>query len=584
MEDSGIRKLIQISKWHDSELAVLQVNDVSRSYPQCSTIDDRNARINRIVYGLLKEKQRYVFDKIHSVLGNPAIYPALELTTIGGFLQTIGQRLRTTSRDIGTMAMLLDAPSGTGKTWLLMSLLITMHRNDVVFLVYQRNLRLIAESIRGIRAYTCMKYLMELLCMEFSEAKNYFVEDIACLSIFQKIIRTKIKYSCKLIILDEYTVVSPWYVLWVYWIAKQNGACVLYCGDRYALNSMNRSRFHNESNYTIVEALSGPKFFDMDQLRIQDENYENKVNQFKVILERSNDDLDMTLEIKNELYRIFEDYFSVNTDMTATYLAEKHEDLYRRAYDICEYYENNSTGCYKSPYYSEDEYDDDMREISIELLKQHNLREQFLEFLPLIEGYTYYYITPEGNRCLVKYIGRSGKEILVEDVENGLSMNLGLEKITSDYCVSEEFNWLKDNCEGVPYQYPLRLRLRTYHSLQGHTTEDKNKVELNIDVKRSNCVYVGLSHIRRESQLGRLHTNDLFNIRSHCNSELCTPVEEPSQPKSLLVKLAMYLRNVSCSRLEELVEEPAETERLRNDINDYLSNVGETPLDIEDVA
>ncbi|OAD57852.1 Fatty acyl-CoA reductase 1 [Eufriesea mexicana] len=135
MQDSDIRKLIQISKWHDSELAVLQVNDVSCSYPQRSTIDERNARINRIVYGLLKENQRYVFDKIHSVLGNPAIYPALELTTIRGFLQTIGQRIRTTSRDIGTMAMLLDAPSGTAKTWLLMSLLITMHRKDVVFLV-----------------------------------------------------------------------------------------------------------------------------------------------------------------------------------------------------------------------------------------------------------------------------------------------------------------------------------------------------------------------------------------------------------------------------------------------------------------
>lgn len=547
---TDIEGLIKVSEMSESDVREYVLNAVERQYPPWSTINEENAFINRIVYGFLNEKQRKIFDEIHYWLNN--------------------RNSEATSDN--TIAMLLDAPSGTGKTWLLMSLLITMHRNDILFLVYQRTLSQMAESIANITAYTCARSVMQFCDVSYNESEVYFHPRLL-LENFRKIILTQIDLPFKFIILDEYTVVSPWYLLLVYWVAKQNGACVLYCGDRLSLDSMHKSYFHDEGNCTIVEALASNRMFlDLDQERIRDNQYEDKVNEFKDMLTGSCNNLDMTTDMKHKLYQLFLSHFLQESDISATYVGQFHWDLYRRAREICWYYETMGIECYRSPYYLSVV---DANGITSWNQMQVTPNGKFLEFLPLIKGYVYYHINSEGRRCLVKYLERrENKVIVVEDVKTGLRTELFLEQISLDYYVSQEYEYLK-NCagnNGLPYQYPLRLRLRTYHSIQGHSIQNEEKIELNIGVNVSNCVYVGLSHVREESQLGRLHDIPMHNFKKYSN------VSVKKKGKSSLVKLAMYLRDADCSRLSQLVRTSDDNDILMDDINNYLIGKGEDPL------
>ena len=381
-----------------------------------------------------------------------------------------------------------------------------------------------------MHTYTNCKFIMDSLTLSFYQQKKIWgskkingknmnmIEkyyEILCLTN-----RVKLPTESNLYILDEYSVVSPMFIFFLYCLSIRWNLHILFVGDKFQQSSINKSIFHSAGNFLLIQALCDNNQDSLLLLKRKmrqndDLIFQNKIEFVTEILRENyiGSETPMNFAIKYSLYLIFKDHFILTETFSSIYLAQYHIDIKKRILrHQCKLKEDSS---FKLAYVCNKSKDRlTGKDIFIERREGWTCG-KFLPYLLLVKGQTYNYIINNIKQVIVKYLGfyikdSSNKWVIVED-SNGNKYALKPKLISPEIMHTEQIQWLKKFTNSTLYQYPLLPRYYTYHAAQGITIPEE-KVELNMDTGTLNSFYVGLTRLRKISQLGKIHTNsNLFH-------------------------------------------------------------------------
>lgn len=570
------------------------------------------------------------------------IYPCLN-----GEQQLVYDRLFEACRD--GLAMCLDANPGTGKTFLISALAqVLSPKWSTQYIVYTKNLSLDLADVKCLNTMTCCKFLMRTLQIPFSTAcnlwnlkldkfcddldENSFITNTYILFWVVRTIWSHLQRSvCKFLIIDEYTVLSPWFIVALLLVAKLYNFPILFIGDQFQQNSMNKSVHHQFNNYLLLRRLLPPAqllTMSISMRQSADMQFQLKIAQITNMLQQLSrgNDLRLSYDLKYKIFELFIDKFLLLEDYSALYLAQYHRLIKQRlkrcadslmpqasppptmstAINVQNPIKNNdkknandatkTTEAHK--YISEYRYtrkiyrlipttttgstaaasnnflsrrqqinggrgenneicfDDDhsgnnnndtkcyrksMLERTANLLYPLPFIETVYKYpanLMLVPALSYIYSNEHGQQTTVKFVRRlTDNSILVTDYKSGRPFKVARTLVADTNHQTEHVKWLEHQISEFDqkdvllqhkherykaqhgsiridyelYQFPLRMYATTYHGAQGLTL-DVPKIELCIDAISLNSLYVGLTRIRRESQLGKLHSESLMDF------------------------------------------------------------------------
>lgn len=469
---------------------VTKMNDIDVKYNLCKLLDN-NTFVNTIEYKsaclntnealILNKNQQFLFTKLHEIISNTFTNDDFNVNN--------------------PAFVLLDSPPGTGKSHTLVEF-AKSSTLPISYIVFSNNLKQKVAHYKNIVANTCCKYFLLALSITFDEYKELFLEE-SIISTVYKIYSLVFKYihvdNTHCVILDEYTVLSPWYLILLYWCARKYKFSIIFAGDKNQLNTIQVSKFHQGRNFSILELLCTTQLNLYNQVRITDKMYEEKIKKLKYILS-DKDYVPLDFPILFTIFKMFQDKFYVTDNYDNIFLTYLHKKIKNRT---LKFIQNKEV--IKSPFICTNNNDTSGVDFNTE--QHHN---KFLSYLPLIVGCTYIWYN-EFTKTEVKLVLINNSEVYVND-----------EKTNKQYCLTkkncikiipeEQYNWIKEskNCLNV-LQFPLTLAYtNTYHSAQGLTFKDKT-IEIDLEGPL-NAVYVGLTRVQKESQIHKIHTPFVFSL------------------------------------------------------------------------
>ena len=494
-------------------------------------------------YMTLNEEQRYIFHRLHNKISKS--YSKDIYDKVGEYICSYGS------------VNSLNANPGTGKT-LLSAILAVTSQKSCGYIVYTNNLEMQLADVRGVESYTCCKFLMRSLNMKYyqvlalwsniekgeidksdenclesiNDEKEGSINDGAVVNKRERFTSTgnslyyQLTYNLlklldrfsfiietDLLILDEYTVVSPWQIILFYCIGHKFNVHVLFTGDQNQQNSINKTALHRQSNYTLLSALCDEQFNLISNMRQKrDTNYVNKIKILSdlLLLRANGNDIYLDFDLKYKIYTMFKPNFFLVENFTALYMAQYHHDLKNRISRTIDYLVSKNIPYYKSLFsikcYSK--YTD------LKIIEENCSSHKFHHFLLLIRGACYLYTDPCSlEKRVVKFIGsKPNGSIMVRDISSKRFIELTRTSINESFIHPDHMSILKQLSEGYTlYQYPLKFYALTYHVAQGLTIS-VDALELNIDGQTLNSIYVGLTRVQSEQQLQKIHSFDTINF------------------------------------------------------------------------
>lgn len=458
-------------------------------YPltEYETLND-NKRKNLIIYNHLNVQQRNFIDKVHLQL-----------------IESLDEWTREEITD--NKVILLDAPPGTGKSISILSLAATLKKR-IYYLVYTKHLVNLARSY-NINSITCCNFLMINFNMNYFEAKQLFYKTFTLnewLQFLLKLIKTRLVMFemsfYDFIILDEYTVVSPLYIILLYLIAIKCNVNLIFVGDRNQQNSISKNIFHYKNNYSLVNRIADENIKFDQQIRIVDQEYNQKIQILKQTIENAQDNISMNFYYLYELYKLFPEKFHLEEDTSNVYFSQFHRNIKSRILRACVL---NRDKLIQVPFFVHNKIKNTYEKIQLPHSKK------FLSFLPLIQNYYYLYTDNNNTKYEVQFLNYipQNKTVRVRMLHDNSIIFLSIDKIedkTPRSYTSEERAYITQNKKTVIYQFPIKLLCLTYHAVQGQTI-NQHKIELDTEANTYNAIYVGLTRIREGNQLQKLHTS-----------------------------------------------------------------------------
>ena len=423
----------------------------------------------------------------------------------------------------------IDAGPGTGKTFIIASLAITCKINPC-YMVYTRKLERELAKLCTIHSFTNCKFLMDSLDISFCKQKALWnskknghymticekIHDILALTN-----RIQLPASSDLYILDEYSVVSPMFIFFLYCLSIKWNLHILFVGDRFQQSSINKSIFHCLGNFVLIQTLTTKQYLLDKRIRQNDDiSFQEKlklVTNNLLLKNYCGTDISMNFALKYALYEIFKPHFSLPESFSTIYLAQYHKDIKKR---LLRYVNKLKHGTFRLAYVcTKTKNRDKGNDNFVELRKdgvEKDTRGKFLPYLVLVKGQYYNYIANSAQQMVVEYLGlykEDSKIVVVRDISNQYGIFLVKPRsISPEFMHTEQIKWLKTYyTNSTIYQYPLLARTFTYHAAQGITIQE-DIVELNIDTATLNSFYVGLTRLKKLSQLGKIHTKDFLNL------------------------------------------------------------------------
>lgn len=411
----------------------------------------------------------------------------------------------------------IDSPPGTGKTYTLKILNEKMQNYKFFVLVYS-NALVNDFASQQILSMTCCKFLMKSLSMSPKKAFEYFEEDGSAKEMLYHVYESAFRakeptidilfkesdlgfFDIRAIVLDEYTTMSPWYIIWLYFLCKIHNKALILVGDKNQQASIQSSRHFNNNNYALASLLLDFDYSLTVQYRNKDKEYNEKLDQFKTLYINS---------AKNTVINIFEKYFiykwlypkfHTQPQGDVIYLTSYHKKIREKLAKIKHRRCNpiHLAGGVKN-------------EMSFKAgMKQ-------LSYIPLVVGFIYQFRKNIDSPYIF------GVLINILDDMNYLQFLCGNEKISIgrvDLMQTQHLE-LKNFCEkNYKYnercgfrilQFDARLAYLTYHAVQGLTLQPEFKLELDLDGMSINAIYVGLSRIVDPKQLQRIETSEIDNF------------------------------------------------------------------------
>ncbi|KZC12328.1 PDZ and LIM domain protein 7, partial [Dufourea novaeangliae] len=235
--------------------------------------------------------------------------------------------------------IVIDAPSGSGKTFLL-STLASAYGESIQYAVFRKDQS--SELIlREVNAFTYVSYNMRNFQLQYCEAVNIFrIAGLNNIDVLYNLIScTKkfvhIDHAIKVIILDTYTITSPLMLLLLFILSLRKNITLIFAGNRMQLAAVSKSQLHNRSNSDILDIL-GDSTVDtlIKNVRSTDTDFLKKVSHFRKAIDnyRSEGNIPFHFNIRYELYRLFRSKYNPNLQerLDTVYIAQFHQVLTER--------------------------------------------------------------------------------------------------------------------------------------------------------------------------------------------------------------------------------------------------------------
>lgn len=415
---------------------------------------------------------------------------------------------------------LLDAPSGTGKSFLIDCLYLCMKNTHITIIARNKTLLNSICTIpnpQNMNIKTTCKFIMETFSMEYNEAIQLFkgIESIAEAESTIKLLLGKRKSpESNLIIIDEYSMESPLFLSTVILMTALDKSNLLIIGDSKQQNTLMPSKLHNGSNFSLLKNFPNIQVYNLDeQMRIKDDKLLHVIEIIKSFIERenceSNGNVKNTFQLKFEIYKQLKEFFvkkSISV-LNCIYLTDTHVNIKKRALHMIEYAQKQNINWKIEPY---ELIEENNAKITTRKLLLPEDNPKFLHGLLLIEGCQYLY----QKKYFVTCMSIKPDHVTVKN-DKGELIKLTKVLWTKQYheCVDVNFKWIMGHVKDVNkiLQYPLRQTLFTHYFVQGLTFKDQ-KVVIDIDALWANSLYVAFSRITKIQQIVHVLSSDVINF------------------------------------------------------------------------
>ena len=396
----------------------------------------------------------------------------------------------------------IDASPGTGKTFLTACLLMSYNK-DATYIVYTNKLSDIMNNIyfNGIST-TCCKFLMNLLNFNYMKVKNlWYLKGLT----FEEKCKDveKLAKNCKpihaLYILDENSVVSPFFIYFFYCLYKYHKIHVIFIGDQYQQISMNSTKHHLTSNFKLIQTFSNTYNLNVNIRQNTDVKFQHILKEFREMFTTHTSNC-MDFSIKYFFYTRLKEKFHTEESFKTMYFAQYHMLIMQRL-ERYEKYLNKNKIKYTKSY---------LHQNKTNPILNINMK-KFKPYLILVKGEFYIYSPNNRINYLVQLLEVKKDTLKLFNVDINREIVICRCRINTSF-ISEQL-LLHLNSENITsvYQYPIKELTSTYHSAQGITIANST-IELNMDCHNINSFYVGLTRIKQLSQLNKLHTTDTLHL------------------------------------------------------------------------
>ncbi|CAK9833800.1 hypothetical protein ANTRET_LOCUS10429 [Anthophora retusa] len=407
--------------------------------------------------------------------------------------------------------VVIDAPSGSGKTFLLCTLAANYH--EEVFIVFRKD-QASEISSKNINAYTYMSFNMHYFKLSYPRAIYMFkmitkdiIRELYKLLIYSKefVIADTNK---TIMIVDTYTISSPAMLLLLYIVSLNNNMNLIFAGSNMQLNAIDKSALHGANNFYIVQILYDLCVKRLEKnMRAYDTVLSDKISHFHQELEqyKPNGNIALQFNLRYTLYKLFHEKYFTEERFDTVFIAQTHKEITARLYRFVAYLNSIGKPYVQAPFYFK---------------KQGNLFPlpvvrigKFFPYLLLVEGYKYIHVNNNGSHEVVTL-----KKVLYTD---GHPTILQVRSSNNDDCVMEISKCILNHYQILPayrtwllinvgrdlelLQFPLRPYTLTYHAALGRTIEEED-VEFSLDCPYANFAYIGLSCVREYSAIHKIHT------------------------------------------------------------------------------
>ncbi|CAK9798679.1 hypothetical protein ANTPLA_LOCUS1727 [Anthophora plagiata] len=407
--------------------------------------------------------------------------------------------------------VVIDAPSGSGKTFLLCTLAAKYDKE--VFIVFRKD-QASEISSKNINSYTYMSFNMHYFQLSYPRAIHMFsmsgkdsIRELYKLLIYSK--KFAITDTNKTImIVDTYTIPSPAMLLLLYIVSLNNNMNLIFAGSKMQLNPIDNSALHSANNFYIVQILNDLFVKKLGKnMRAYDTVLCDKISHFYEELEqyKPNGNIALQFNLRYTLYKLFQEKYFTEERFDTVFIAQTHKEITARLYRFVAYLNSIGKSYVQAPFYFK---------------KQENLFSlpvirigKFFPYLLLVEGYKYIHVNKNGSHEVVTL-----EKVLYT---NGQPVTLQVRSSNNDDCVMEISQCILNHYQILPayrtwllknvgrdlelLQFPLRPYTLTYHAALGRTIKEEN-VELSLDCTYANFAYIGLSCVREYSAIYKIHT------------------------------------------------------------------------------
>ncbi|UVT30866.1 helicase-2b [Penaeus vannamei nudivirus] len=416
---------------------------------------------------------------------------------------------------VNPQVFLLDAPGGTGKSFLIDCLALCT-RNVKICIIAKNNTLL--SNIITLKNYvyrvsTICKFFMQYFDLSYDAMINFFTKCDTIEDYIEKLkylVAKRAPFDFDLLIVDEYSLESPLLLLSIVILSKLEKVNVLFMGDIRQQNTLSTTKLHTKNNYDLLSNISNVKQYAMNQqMRIQDAKLLNIIDYLRTYISDNSQDGNVrnSFHIKWNIFKQFKSKFLLHGDILKdVYLTDFHANIKVKQYNMIEKAKSGKIK-YKEAQFmliGKNEGDTQLKPL---VLPDNS---KFLPYIPLIEGSIYLH-----NKKFVKLL-KINDDVLICKMPSGENVNIRRtfwDERTHE-CSNLQFEWMCENFDKSEHrlvQFPLRPVLFTYHFIQGLTLS-KQTLSLDIDSQYVNSLYVGFSRITNADQISSLKTKDIISL------------------------------------------------------------------------
>lgn len=465
--------------------------------------------------------------------------------------------------------VVVDAPPGTGKTGFLRLLGMSLvDKKNKVFCANANNVTSSMSRVGTVELnppilnnFTICKLLQVGFGLTYDEAVKWFKDskmisrdkhtsDVEEMYRYYTLIfryKWKLHGPQSLLILDEYTLTAPALIYVFLILAKKYKFSLLFTGDSKQITAIDKSRFHNKGNYDLISRYASSYTLTEQKRMVPD--YYARFGEIQKIMNEYGSVTDIKFDFRFK-YITFLSFFNAyfgEPNYDSIYFAATHKKITERVDRHTAILQEKGSGTV-DVYFKIRDMEMSTEEVSF----YRELRptpeqagklkyNKYLLRVPLTINRYYWYhpkSTPKAP-IVVKLLKFEDGACTVSTYHRNIVHKLYPVKyisvmLTKDYCntllemaVEQGITDLHTAAEHTRHlfeNYPLTPLCSTFHNAQGCTIENIT-IDVDLDVKTTNEMYMVLSRVKETNQLNYIATKALWSLiythyRQHAKGEL----------------------------------------------------------------